>query len=398
MSPREWVEKDFYATLGVDSKAGADEIKKSYRKLARELHPDAHPGDTAAEQRFKEVSEAYSVLSDQEKRKEYDETRTLFGSGARPGGAGGGFSGFGNGYSSGARDFGVRDFADLFEGGGGASFSDIFGGAFREGRAGRGSASRPGSRARRGNDLETETTLGFREAARGVTIPLRITSQVTCETCRGSGARKGTSPHKCTYCDGSGLVTRQEGSFGFTEPCTQCRGTGQIIDDPCPDCSGTGLTTRSRTITMRVPPGVHDGQRIRLAAQGEPGVRGGSPGDLYVTVHVEPDAVFTRDGDDLRLTVPVRFTELALGSTITVPTLDGKVGVRVPAGTADGRTLRVRGKGVAKRGGGSGDILVTLQVAVPVKLDEAALESLRKYAASEEASGFDPRANWAGSK
>lgn len=149
---------------------------------------------------------------------------------------------------------------------------------------------------------------------------------------------------------------------------------------------------------MRVPPGVHDGQRIRLAEQGEPGIRGGGPGDLYVTVHVEPDAVFTRDGDDLRLTVPMRFTELALGSTVTVPTLDGKVGVRVPAGTADGRTLRVRGKGVAKRGGGAGDLLVTLQVCVPVKLDEAALESLRKYAASEEASGFDPRANWAGSR
>jgi molecular chaperone DnaJ len=396
VSPREWVEKDFYATLGVGSTSSADEIKKAYRKLARELHPDAHPGDTKAEQRFKEVSEAYSVLADPDKRKEYDETRTLFSSGAHAGGRG--FPGFGGGASSGARNFGVRDFSDLFEGGGSASFSDIFGGAFRDGRSARGAASRPGSRARRGNDLETETTLGFREAARGVTIPLRITSQVTCETCRGSGARKGTAPRKCSACEGSGLVTRQEGSFGFTEPCAQCRGAGQIIDDPCPDCHGTGLTTRSRTITMRVPPGVHDGQRIRLAEQGEPGTRGGGPGDLYVTVHVEPDAVFTRDGDDLRLTVPVRFTELALGATVTVPTLDGKVGVRVPAGTADGRTLRVRGKGVAKRGGGAGDLLVTLQVSVPVKLDEAALESLRKYAASEEASGFDPRANWAGSR
>lgn len=382
-------------TLGVDSKASAEDIKKSYRKLARELHPDAHPGDEKAEQRFKEVSEAYSVLSDTAKRKEYDEARSLYAAG--PGQGGGGFSGFGGGYSAGARDFNVRDFSDLFEGGGG-SFSDLFGGAFREGRQGRGGAGRGASRARRGNDLETETTLGFREAARGVTIPLRITSQVTCESCRGSGARKGTTPRKCSHCDGSGYVTRQDGAFGFTEPCKECRGTGQIIDDPCSDCSGTGLTTRSRTITMRVPPGVHDGQRIRLADQGEPGVRGGSPGDLYVTVHVDPDPVFTRDGDDLRITVPVRFTELALGSTITVPTLDGKVGVRVPAGTADGRTLRVRGKGVGKRGGGAGDILVTLQVSVPVKLDETALEALRKYAASEEASGFDPRANWAGSK
>ncbi len=192
------------------------------------------------------------------------------------------------------------------------------------------------------------------------------------------------------------MVTRNQGAFGFSEPCRDCRGTGSLVDDPCPDCRGTGATTRTRTITVRVPSGVNDGQRIRLAGQGEAGLRGAPSGDLFVTVHVNAHAVFRRDGNNLTLTVPVSFAELALGTTLSVPTLDGRVGVKVPAGTADGRTLRVRGRGVSKRDGTTGDLLVTVEVAVPTTLDEAAQEALRSYADAERSSGFGPRARWAG--
>ncbi|MFH5207449.1 molecular chaperone DnaJ [Antrihabitans sp. NCIMB 15449] len=394
MSQREWIEKDFYKELGVSSSATADEIKKAYRKLARDNHPDANPGDTKAEERFKSVSEAHSVLSDAAKRKEYDETRKLF--------AGGGFGrgGFtpGTGYTGGgAGNFGGGEFniGDLF---GNASandsgLGDLFGGLFNRGGGNRTAASRP----RRGSDVETETTLGFREAAQGVTVPLRMTSPSPCTTCHGSGAKPGTSPRVCPRCNGSGVVSRNQGAFGFSEPCDDCRGTGSIIDDPCTDCHGSGIQNRTRTITVRVPPGVNDGQRIKLAGQGEAGLRGAPSGDLFVTVHVKADKVFGRAGDDLTLVLPVSYGELVLGTTVSVPTLDGRVGVKVPPGTVDGRILRVRGRGVPRRGGGvAGDLLVTVKVAVPQKLDSTATAALEKYAEAERASGFDPRAGWAG--
>ncbi|MCA1005017.1 molecular chaperone DnaJ [Rhodococcus hoagii] len=389
MSQREWIEKDFYKELGVSSDASADDIKKAYRKLARDLHPDANPGDTKAEERFKAVSEANAVLSDPAKKKEYDEARRLF--------ASGGF-GPGAGYSTGGGGFGGGgfDINDLFGGGaagGDGGLGDIFGGLFnRGGGGGRSTSTRP----RRGSDVETETTLEFREAAQGVTVPLRLTSPSACTTCHGSGAKPGTSPRVCPRCNGTGVVSRNQGAFGFSEPCDDCRGTGSIIDDPCSDCHGNGVTNRTRTITVRVPSGVSDGQKIRLAGQGEAGLRGAPSGDLYVTVHVRPDKVFGRNGDDLTLVVPVSYGELVLGTTLSVPTLDGRVGVKVPAGTADGRILRVRGRGVPKRGGGAGDLLVTVKVAVPQKLDDPATEALQAYLEAEKASGFDPRAGWAG--
>ncbi|RJO76752.1 molecular chaperone DnaJ [Nocardia panacis] len=386
MSQREWIEKDFYKELGVSSSASQDEIKKAYRKLARDLHPDANPGDTQAEERFKAVSEAHAVLSDPAKRKEYDETRKLFAGGYPR--TGGGFTpGPGGGFSS---EFNLGDIFGGAQAGDGG-LGDLLGGLFN-----RGGTRTAGGRPRRGADVETETTLGFREAAQGVTVPLRMTSPSPCTTCHGSGAKPGTSPRVCPICNGAGVISRNQGAFGFSEPCDECRGSGSIIDDPCVDCTGSGIQNRTRTITVRIPPGVGDGQRIRLAGQGEAGLRGAPSGDLFVTVHVNQDKVFGRNGDDLTLVLPVSYAELVLGTTVSVPTLEGRVGVKVPPGTADGRILRVRGRGVPKRGGGAGDLLVTVKVAVPQKLDEAATESLQNYAQAEQASGFDPRAGWAG--
>jgi molecular chaperone DnaJ len=390
MAQREWVEKDFYKELGVSSDASEDEIKRVARKLLAENHPDRNPGNAAAEERYKAVAEAKEVLSDPAKRKEYDETRRLFAEGGfgRRRFSAGNFGGFGTGGNG--TEFNLNDLFDSAGQTGGANIGDLFGGLF-----GRGAQPRP-SRPRRGNDLETETELNFVEATKGVAMPLRLTSPAPCTNCHGSGARPGTSPKVCSSCNGSGVINRNQGAFGFSEPCTDCRGTGSIIEHPCPDCKGTGVATRTRTINVRIPPGVQDGQRIRLPGQGEAGLRGAPSGDLYVTVHVRPDKVFGRDGDDLTVTVPVGFVELALGTTLSVPTLDGKVGVRVPKGTADGRILRVRGRGVPKRDGSNGDLLVTVKVAVPPNLEGAALEALEKYAAAEKASGFDPRSGWAG--
>jgi molecular chaperone DnaJ len=394
MAQREWVEKDFYKELGVSSDASADEIKRVARKLQAQYHPDRNPGDKGAEERYKAVSEAKSVLADDAKRKEYDETRRLFANGGgfgrgRFGGAGGGnFGGFG---SDGA-EFNLNDLFDAAGQNGGANIGDLFGGLF-----GRGAQQPRPSRPRRGNDLETETELSFLEATKGVEMPLRLTSPAPCTNCHGSGARPGTSPKVCPNCNGSGVISRNQGAFGFSEPCTECRGSGSIIEHPCQDCKGTGVTTRTRTINVRIPPGVEDGKRVRLAGQGEAGLRGAPSGDLYVTVHVRPDKVFGRDGDDLTVSVPVSFHELALGTTLSVPTLEGKVGVRVPKGTSDGRILRVRGRGVPKRSGGHGDLLVTVKVAVPPDVEGEAAEALETYAKAERASGFDPRAKWAGS-
>ncbi|WP_199429231.1 molecular chaperone DnaJ [Qaidamihabitans albus] len=384
MSAREWIGKDFYRELGVSSDASQEEIKKAYRKLARENHPDANPGNTEAETKFKAVSEAYGVLGDTEKRKEYDEARRLFGSGG-PGGPGGfGFPGGGQG-GPGAGGFDLGDIFGQQQAGGFGGLGDMLGNLF--GR--RGAAGPTAGRAQRGSDVETDVRIDFTEAVRGATLPLRLSSPATCGTCRGSGAKPGTSPRTCPTCAGAGLISRSQGAFAFSEPCRDCRGRGSIIDEPCPECLGDGVSTRTRTLTVRIPAGVDDNQRIRLAGQGEPG-RGGAPaGDLYVRVHVAPHPVFGRSGNDLTITVPVEFTELVLGGTITVPTLDGKVSLKVPAGTANGRVLRARGKGIGKRDGTSGDLLVTLEVVIPSKVDGKAKKALEDYA--DAVAKHDPR-------
>jgi len=375
MSTKDYIEKDYYQALGVTKDAAPADIKKAYRKLARELHPDKNPGNAEAEAKFKDVSEAYDVLSDEDKRKEYDEARTLF--------AGGGRGPYSGGNFGGGSTF---DVSDIFGSGAGAStggLGDIFGGLFT------GTTSRRRNVGpTKGQDVDAEVTLGFDEAVHGAMLPLQLSGPGTCRTCHGSGARPGTRPHACPTCGGSGFISSNQGAFGFSEPCRDCRGTGQIIDDPCPDCQGSGVTVQTRTINVRIPSGVRDGARLRIPGKGMPGARGGPAGDLFVTVHVGAHELFGRKGDNLTLTVPITYAEATLGTTLRVPTLDGSVALKVPAGTASGRTLRVRGRGIDKRGGGNGDLLVTVEVAVPQKLNAEAREALEKYAAAQ---GDDPR-------
>jgi len=380
MSTKDFIEKDYYAALGVAKDASAAEIKKAYRALARNLHPDKNPNNAGAEAKFKEVSEAYDVLSDVKRRAEYDEARRLFGSGGfRPGGFGG------TGGGGPGQTFDVNDLFGAAGGGAGAGgLGDLFGGLFGGGMGG-GTQTR--TRPARGRDVETEATLSFDEAVRGVTVPLRMQSPGTCRNCFGTGAKPGTSPRTCPTCHGAGVTTRNQGSFAFSEPCRDCRGSGTVVDDPCPECRGSGVTSQTRTITVRIPPGVKDGQRIRLAGKGSPGQRGAPAGDLYVVVHVGGHDLFTRSGNNLALTVPISYTEAALGTAVRVPTLDGAVTLKVPAGTASGQTFRIRGKGVpaVKQ---SGDLMVTVEVAVPKQLSEEARSALQAYA---DAAAEDPR-------
>lgn len=374
MSARDYVEKDYYATLGVSKDAPASEIKKAYRKLARTYHPDANKGDAKAEERFKEISEAYDVLSDDKRRKDYDEARSLFGSGGfrvgAPGGAGGGFN------------FDLGDLLGNMRGGGGTGgLGDLFGGLFGNRRAA----------PRRGGDLESEVTLSFKDAADGVTVPLRVASPHTCDTCHGTGARPGSTPRLCPVCEGTGTVARAQGGFAFAEPCRECRGRGLIIDNPCPTCAGVGQVTSERTMRVRIPAGVADGQRIRLKGKGLPGERGAPAGDLVVSVHVSSHQVFARRGDNLTMLLPVTFPEAALGAEVKVPTIDGNpVTVKIPPGTVSGRTLRVRGKGVRRRDGTRGDLLVTVEVAVPDQLNPEARQALEAFAAAQP---HNPRAH-----
>ena len=373
MSPADWATKDFYQVLGVPKDASVHEIKKAYRKLARDNHPDSKRGDSTAEERFKSISEAYSVLSHADKRKEYDEQRAVFGAGGyRPRGSGQG------GY----------DFSDLFGRGresADGGLNDLFGGMFGGGRV---RTTRP----RRGQDVETETTLTFEQALEGRTVALRLSSDAPCSSCSGTGARAGTVPHVCPTCAGSGMqTTNQAGGFAMTEPCRDCLGRGLVVDDPCPACRGSGRGVSTRTINARVPAGVRDGQRIRLRGKGVAGEQGGPTGDLYVVVRVSPHPVFRRKADNVTLTVPIRFDEAALGAEISVPTLGaGPVTLKIPAGTPNGRTFRVKGRGAPRRDGVNGDLLVTVEVQTPTDLDDAsraAVEALR--AAS---GGDDPRA------
>jgi molecular chaperone DnaJ len=373
VSTKDWLEKDFYKVLGVAKTAEADEIKKSYRKLARKYHPDSNAGDASAEAKFKEVSEAYDVVGDPKKRKEYDEARRLFGSGGfrMPTGSGQGGGGF---------NF---DVGDLFNRGGsttntGGGLGDILGGMF--GGGGR-TTTTTTARPRRGQDIETEATIEFAEAVNGVTVGLRMTSDEPCPTCRGTGAKYGTVPKVCLKCEGTGMQTSvQGGVFAMTEPCTECKGRGLVVDQPCETCHGSGRGQSSKTMQVRIPAGVQDGQRIRLKGKGAAGERGGPAGDLYVTVHVKPHRIFGRQGEHLTLNVPVSFTEAALGAEIKVPTLDGlPVTVRIPAGTANGSKLRVRGKGSVRRDGTKGDLMLTLEVQVPHDLTDEQKEKLQEF-------------------
>ncbi|MGO9078969.1 MAG: molecular chaperone DnaJ [Streptosporangiaceae bacterium] len=371
MSTRDFLEKDYYKVLGVAKDASADDIKKSYRKLARKYHPDSNKGDASSEERFKEISEAYHVLSDAKRRKEYDEGRSLFGGGRMPGSPPGGGYGF--------------DLGDLFGGSqpGSGGLGDLLGGVF--GRRG-GQQQRP----RRGADIETETSLTFSDAIDGTTVALRLAGEAACQSCMGTGAKAGTVPRVCPSCEGTGQASRNLGNFAFSEPCPECRGRGMVVDDPCPVCSGSGRAMSTRTIQARIPAGVGDGQRIKLKGKGAPGERGGPPGDLYVRVHVAPHPVFGRSGHNLTVPVPVTFPEAALGAEIKVPSHRGMpVSVRIPAGTPNGRTFRVRGKGVRRPDGTYGDLLVTVSVQVPQDVHGKARDALEAF--REATAGPDPR-------
>jgi len=382
---KDWLEKDFYELLGVPKSATAAEIKKKYRKLAQELHPDKNPGNKEAEEKFKAVSEAYDVLSDDTKRKEYDEARELFANGGygRAGGfGGGGFGAQGFGGQGFGRGSEYVDLSDLF-GDSDGGYGDFLGGIFNN----RGQQRRG---PRRGPDLESEITLSFNDSLNGVTVPLRLSSEATCSTCRGTGAKPGSVPRVCASCEGSGHVQRNAGGFAFSEPCRACGGRGVVVDDPCTSCRGTGRGVSTRTVNARIPAGVKDGSTIRLKGKGGAGDAGGAAGDLLVLVHVTPHKVFTRNGANLAVTVPVTISEAALGAQISVPTPQGgTVTLKIPAGTTNGKTFRVRGKGMPKKGDAHGDLLVTVEVAVPAKLSAEAKEALEKFA--EATVDEDPR-------
>ncbi|WP_045876730.1 molecular chaperone DnaJ [Pseudofrankia sp. DC12] len=381
MSVRDMVEKDYYAALGVPKDAPAADIKKAYRKLARELHPDKNPGDTKAEARFKEISEAYDVLSDERRRREYDEARALFQSGRFSGGPGG-FPGNSGGYGSGYAGTGAGGgFAGAS---GGINMDDLLGGfsdLFQRQSPGRG--------PKRGVDIEAEVTISFEKSLTGLEAAVRIPGAATCTTCNGLGSRPGTMPRTCPVCRGLGVISRSQGGFALSEPCRECLGKGQLIDHPCPDCHGSGRREREQRI--RIPAGVADGQRLKVRGRGTPGERGGSPGDLEVTVHVQPHPVFGREGPNLTIALPITFSEATLGASVRVPTLDGApLTVKVPPGTSSGKRLRAKGRGVPKTGGGSGDLIVTVEVAVPkpTDLSPKARTALQEFALAHPG---DPR-------
>jgi molecular chaperone DnaJ len=358
---REWFEKDYYQVLGVASTATDKEITRAYRKLAKQYHPDANPG---SEERFKEISAAYDVLGDAEKRKEYDEVRKH---GPVPGGFGGGFG------APGGATFRMEDVGNL---------GDLFGGLFgNRGRTARG--------PQRGADMEAALHLSFSDAVQGVTTSVNVPEDVRCSNCKGSGAAPGTATHTCPRCGGSGTLNDDQGLFSLSTVCPDCLGRGTLFDTPCPVCKGSGTERKVRSVKVRIPAGVEDGQRIRVKGRGAPGQGMAPPGDLYVVVYVGPHPTFGRNGRNLTLTVPITFPKAVLGTTVTVPTLDSKVTLKVPAGTASGTVMRVRGRGVpagtGRNAGKPGDLMVKLEVQVPTELTDeqrAAVEALA--AATEE--------------
>src|SRR5438270_53115 len=349
---------DYYKTLGVDKKAGADEIKKAYRKLARRYHPDRNPDDKAAEAHFKEVSQAYDVLGDPEKRKQYDSGTGAFATG----GPGGGFGGFGN------FDFDASSMGDIL--------SNLFGGGGR--------AQRQRPRAERGGDLEASVSISFDQAIEGAQVPLSVPMRASCPTCHGTGAKPGTTPIVCPRCEGRGIETQGQGMFSISQPCSRCGGSGTIIEEPCPTCHGSGAVRTLKRLRVNIPAGVRDGSRIRLAGKGEPGRRGGPPGDLYLVTHVAPSRVFKRKGDNLEVEVPLSIPEALRGAEVQVPTLSGTKTLRVRPGTTHGTVQRLRGEGPPKLGGGTpprGDLHYRFLIDVPQKLDaaqEKAVEALSK--------------------
>jgi molecular chaperone DnaJ len=378
---REWFEKDYYQVLGVPKNASTAEIKKAYRKLAQEFHPDRNAGNKAAEDRFKEVSAAYDVIGDEDKRKQYDQVREMaasgFGAGGFPGGGfpGGGFPGGAGGQRVRFEDVGGFDVGDL---------GDLFGGLF--GGGGRTTGQR--SRATRGTDLETDVTVSFDDAMRGTTVPVRITGPAPCETCHGSGAAPGTSPVVCPQCGGAGQVAVNQGPFQMAQTCPRCGGSGRVVETPCPTCDGSGVQRRPRSFQVKIPAGVQDNARIKLAGRGEPGRHGAAPGDLFVRVRVRPHPFFGRKGHDLTVELPVTYSEATLGADVEVPTLNGPVKMKVPGGTPNGKTFRLKSKGAPKRGG-HGDLLVTVTVEVPKKVSRAEKDLLKRLQEEEKES---PRA------
>ena len=369
---REWFENDYYQVLGVAKNASQSEIKKAYRKLAQKFHPDANAGSKEAEERFKEVSAAYDVIGDEETRKRYDQVRDMAASGFGAGGFPGAYPG-GAGGRVRFEDVPFEDLGDL---------GDLFGGLFGGGRRGRSQV-----RQVRGTDLETDITVSFDEAMSGTSVPVRIKGPAPCSTCNGSGAAPGTSPMVCPQCGGTGEIGVNQGLFQIEQPCPRCNGTGRAVEQACPTCRGSGIQTRTRSFQVRVPAGVRDGARIKLAGRGEPGPSGAPAGDLFVRVHVKPHRFFGRKGNDLTVEVPVTFSEAALGANVEVPTLNGVVTMKVPAGTQSGKTFRLKGKGAPKRGG-TGDLLATVRVEVPRRLSKDEREVLERL---RDVEGGSPR-------
>ena len=368
---------DFYQTLGVPRGASKDEIRKAFRKLARQYHPDTNAGDKAAEEKFKEANEAYETLSDPDKRKNYDEMLRLGAFDPRTGRPGqGGFQGFDpNMFRQGGQTFQMGDFGDIL--------ANLFGGAAQGGRRG----GQGG--AQRGADLQADVTISFDDSLRGASVRVPVDSNGPCPTCHGSGAAPGTSPKICPECHGRGVLAQNQGPFAISVPCPRCHGNGTVIDSPCPTCHGNGVTRQTRRYAVKIPPGAKEGTKIRLKGKGEAGTAGGQTGDLYVVVHVEDSGLFERRGDDLLIEVPVTMAEAMLGTTARIPTPGGgKVSLKVPAGSSDGRTLRVRGKGAPRlRSGGNGDLLARVRLIVPAKLSKEQKRLAEEFGKTEP----DPR-------
>lgn len=368
--------KDFYATLGVERTASADEIKKAYRKLAVQYHPDKNPGNKEAEEKFKVITEAYEVLSDPDKRQRYDQ----YGSAAfGPGGGGFGGGGFGGGGGIDLEEA-LRTFMGAMggSGGGGSIFEDFFGG-------GGGGGGRRGSRdtAMRGSDMRYDLEIEFEEAVFGSQHEMVLSLLDECSACRGSGLADGSKRESCSRCRGAGTVVTASGFFQVRQTCPSCGGSGEIISNPCRECRGEGRVKTRKTITLKIPPGVETGSRLRLAGKGEGGTRGGPPGDLYVVVHVKTHPFFQRHGDDILVEMPVPFDVATLGGTIEVPTVQGYASLKIPSGTASGTVLRLRGKGIAAVGGGRiGDQHVRVVVEVPDRLDRSQRKALETFSAA----------------